>query len=66
MGKKKQNKIKQLELVSRTKIKTFEKKPTKGGTPAIEKKIIIKIFDALLCVLNLENEWRVLNTEVRN
>ena len=40
--------MKQLEFVNKTKISTFEKKPTNGGTPAIEKKIIIKIFDALL------------------
>ena len=36
------NKVKKVELQSKTNINIFEKKPQKCGTPAIENKDIIK------------------------
>ena len=36
------NKVKKVELQSKTNMNIFEKKPQKGGTPAIENKDIIK------------------------
>jgi hypothetical protein len=34
-----------LELANKVNIKTLEKKPQKGGTPAIENKAIIKTLE---------------------
>ena len=39
----------------------LEKKPTKGGTPAIEKSNIVIVSKKKLLKLKLLNEWRVLN-----
>jgi hypothetical protein len=38
------NKIKKFDVQSSVKIKILEKKPQKGGTPAIENKAIIRTF----------------------
>jgi hypothetical protein len=46
--KKKKNKIKKYELQSKIKIKILAKKPQKGGTPAIDKIVISKIFVKIL------------------
>lgn len=37
--------MKKFELQRRVKMKIFEKKPQKGGTPAIENKEIIRTFE---------------------
>ena len=46
--KKKGNRKKKFELQSKEKIKILEKKPQKGGTPAIENRDIINIFEKKL------------------
>jgi len=42
--KKNGNRTKKFEVQRRVKINSFEKKPQKGGTPAIEKRAIIRTF----------------------
>jgi hypothetical protein len=47
--------------VSRVSIKSFEKNPTKGGTPAIEKSKIVIVIKKKLLKLKLLKDCRVLN-----
>jgi hypothetical protein len=42
-------------------MKSFEKKPIKGGTPAIEKRRIVIVIKKKLLKLKLLNECKVLN-----
>jgi hypothetical protein len=58
--KKKGNKIKKLELHKRVKIKSLEKKPQKGGTPAIENNAKIKTFVKKLFEPKSLKEYKVL------
>ena len=51
---------KKFELHNKVKIKILEKKPRKGGTPAIENRAIIKIFEKKFEEPNSVNEYRVL------
>ena len=53
--------IKNELLVSKVRIKSFEKKPMKGGTPAIEKSKIVIVNKKKLLKLKLLNDCRVLN-----
>ena len=56
--KKKYKKTKKWELKSDKKIKTFEKNPQKGGTPAIEKSDIISNFVRVLVEPKSLNVYR--------
>jgi hypothetical protein len=46
--------------------KIFEKKPQKGGTPAIEKRAIIKTFEKKFNDPKSINDCNVLYSECRN
>lgn len=48
-------------LVSRVNIKSLEKKPIKGGTPAIENSRIVIVIKKKLLKLKLLNDCKVLN-----
>ena len=48
-------------LVSKVKINNFEKKPTNGGTPAIEKIISVIMVKKKLLKLKPWNDCKVLN-----
>lgn len=60
------NKIKKFDVQSNVKIKILEKKPQKGGTPAIENKAIIRTFVQKLFIPNEENECKVLTSVLKN
>lgn len=47
-------------------IKSFEKNPQKGGTPAIENKAIIKVMLKKFVVPIFEKEWSVFVSELIN
>jgi hypothetical protein len=47
--------------VSNVRIKSLEKNPIKGGTPAIENRRIVIVIKKKLLKLKLLNECRVLN-----
>ena len=59
MKKKKASRTK-FEFSSSIKIKSFEKKPTKGGIPAIESKEIIKSLVDTCVPLKWVKEYKVL------
>jgi len=48
--------MKKFELASKLKIKSFEKNPQKGGTPAIEKRLTTKTFAKKLVFPKLFSE----------
>ena len=48
-------------LVSKVSMKSFEKKPINGGTPAIEKMISVIVVKKKLLKLKPWNDWSVLN-----
>jgi len=52
--------MKKLELHKRVNINIFEKKPQKGGTPAIEKRAKIKTLVKKLFEPKSLNEYKVL------
>ena len=58
--KKKKNRIKKYELHKRIKIKTFAKNPQNGGTPAIDKSVIMRILVKILVDPKSLNEKSVL------
>ena len=58
--KKKGKNKKKFELHNKVNINTFEKKPKKGGTPAIENRAIIKILEKKLEEPNSVKEYKVL------
>lgn len=64
--KKKGKRIKKFELAKSVKRKIFEKKPQKGGTPAIEKRAIIKTFEKKFNEPKSINDCNVLYSECRN
>jgi hypothetical protein len=51
--------MKKLLLRSRSIMKSFEKKPIKGGTPAIEKRSTVRLSTVNELKLNSFNEYRV-------
>ena len=51
--KKYAKRTKKLEALNKLKIKSFEKNPQKGGTPAIENKVMIKNFVRILFIPKL-------------
>ena len=57
--KKIENKIKKLELKRSNSIKSFEKKPKNGGTPAIEKNETTSIFVKIFVAPRSEKEYNV-------
>ena len=54
-------KMKNELLVKRVNMKSLEKKPTNGGTPAIEKSKIVIVIKKKLLKLKLLNDCSVLN-----
>lgn len=64
--KKNKNKIKKFDVLNKLNINTFEKKPQKGGTPAIENKAIIKNFVNTLCEPNTLKDDIVLVLKLTN
>jgi hypothetical protein len=64
--KKKGKRMKKFELAKRVKMKIFEKKPQKGGTPAIENKEIIKTFEKKFNDPRSIKDCKVLYSECKN
>ena len=64
--KKKGKRIKKFEFAKRVNRKILEKKPQKGGTPAIENREIIKTFEKKLRDPKSTKDWSVLYSECRN
>ena len=64
--KKKKKRKKKLELVNVINIKIFVKKPQKGGTPAIDKIVRVKIFVNKLEDPKSEKENKVLVSKLTN
>lgn len=50
-------------LVRRVRMKSFEKNPTNGGTPAMENNKIVIAIKKKLLKLKLLKDWRVLNCD---
>ena len=64
--KKKGKRIKKYELHNKIKIKIFAKNPQKGGTPAIDKIVINKIFVKIFVDPRSLNENNVLVLKLVN
>lgn len=64
--KKKLKRIKKLELHNKVKIKSLEKNPQKGGTPAIEKRAIINTFEKKLFAPKSFKEYVVFKSVFKN
>lgn len=58
--KKKGKSIKKLELHNKENMKIFEKKPKNGGTPAIEKRDIIRTLEKKFEEPRSKKEYNVL------
>ena len=64
--KKNENKMKKFEVHNKVNIKILEKKPQNGGTPAIENKATMSIFEKKLFEPKSLNDWVVLISKLLN